>query len=172
MVEPRPEPPRIEPRTEVRPEVRPVPREAPPVVQPRVEPSIAPPTDVRPAPGPVATAPAPPVVAPQPKAADENRERMLVEQYQQIISAKIKQHEEYPPVAKRRHWEGTTVVQLQLTPEGKVTDISVVEKSGYEILDEAAVKMVRKASPLPPPPESLPRRDRTVLVPIKFRLDS
>jgi protein TonB len=146
-VEPRPEPrpePRIEPRTEVRPEVRPVPRETPPpVVQPRVEPSV---------------------VAPQPKAADESREQ----QYQQIISASIKQYKEYPTVAKRRHWEGTTVVRLRLTPEGKVTDISVVEKSGYEILDEAAVKMIRKASPLPLPPEGL----HTVLVPIKFRLES
>jgi len=63
------------------------------------------------------------------------------------------------------------VVQLRLTPEGKVTDISVVEKSGYEILDEAAVKMIRKASPLPLPPEGLRGRDQTVLVPIKFRLD-
>jgi protein TonB len=113
-----------------------------------------------------------PVVAPQPKVADESRERTLMEQYQQTISARIKKFEEYPPVAKRRHWEGTTVVQLRLTAEGKVTDIAVVEKSGYEILDEAAVKMIRRASPLPLPPEGLRGRDHTVLVPIRFRLDS
>jgi protein TonB len=63
-------------------------------------------------------------------------------------------------------------VQLKVTPEGKVTDISVVEKSGYEILDEAAVHMIRKASPLPLPPAGLRGRDQTVLVPIKFRLES
>jgi len=170
VVEPRPEP-RLEPRTEVRPEVKPVPSETPPpVVQPGIEPSVVAPTVARPA-SPV-TVPPPPVVAPQPKAADESRDRTLIEQYQQIISARIKQYEEYPPVAKRRHWEGTTVVQLRLGPDGKVTDISVVEKSGYEVLDEAAVKMIRKASPLPLPPEGLRGRDHTVLVPIKFRLDS
>jgi TonB family protein len=169
-VEPRPGP-RIEPRTEVRPEIKPVPNDTPPpVVQPHVEPAIAAPVVARP-PAPVARVQPPPAVAPPPKAADESRDRTLIEQYRQIISAKIKQYEEYPPVAKRRHWEGTTVVQLRLTPEGKVTDISVVEKSGYEILDEAAVKMVRKASPLPLPPERLRGRDQTVLVPIKFRLD-
>ena len=171
-VEPRPEPrpePRIEPRTEVRPEVKPVPRETPPpVVQPRVEPSVVAPTVARALPPSEATVQPPLVVAPQPKVTDESRERALAEQYRQIISAKIKRYEEYPPVARRRHWVGTTVVQLRLTPEGKVTDISVVEKSGYEILDEAAVKMIRNASPLPIPPEGL----RTVLVPIKFRLDS
>ena len=175
-VEPRPVPrpePRIEARTEVGPEVRPVPREAPaPVVQPRVEPSVVAPTVARPAPAPVATVQPPPVVAPQPKAADESRERTLIEQYRQIISARIKQYEEYPTVAKRRHWEGTTIVQLRLSPEGKVTDISVVEKSGHEILDEAAVRMIRKASPLPLPPDGLRGRDQTILVPIKFRLDS
>ena len=161
----------MEPRTEVRPEIKPVPRETPPVVQPRVEPSVAAPTVARPAPAPVAVQP-PPVVAPQPKAIDESRERTLRDQYQQIISARIKQFEEYPPVAKRRHWEGTTVVQLRLSPDGKVTDISVVEKSGHEILDEAAVNMIRKASPLPAPPEGLRGRDQTVLVPIKFKLES
>ena len=170
-VEPRPEP-RIEPRAEVRPEIKPVPSETPPpVVQPRVEPSIAAPTVARPAPAPVAVQP-PPVVAPQPKAIDESRERTLRDQYQQIISARIKQFKEYPQVAKRHHWEGTTVVQLRLSPDGKVTDISVVEKSGHEILDEAAVNMIRRASPLPAPPEGLRGRDQTVLVPIKFKLES
>ena len=149
-VEPRPEP-RMEP-AEVRQEVRaPAPEVPAPVVLPRVE---------------------PPVVAPQPKAVDESRERTLIEQYRQTISARIKQYEEYPLVAKRRQWQGTTVVQLRLTAEGKVADISVVEKSGYEILDEAAVKMIRRASPLPLPPEGLRGRDHTVLVPIRFRLDS
>jgi len=170
-VEPRPEP-RIEPRNEVVPEVKPVPRETPaPVVQPRVDPSVVAPTVVRPAP-PVVAAQPPPVVAPQPKAVDESRERTLIDQYQQIISARIKHFEEYPAIAKRRRWEGTTVLQLRLGPDGKVTDISVVETSGREILDEAAVKMVRKASPLPAPPEGLRGRDQTVLVPIKFKLES
>ena len=169
---------RPEPKAEPRLETRPVPKieprpEPPPVarIEPRVEPSVVAPSVARPGPAPVTVQPAP-VVAPQPKVADESRERTLMEQYQQTISARIKKFEEYPPVAKRRHWEGTTVVQLRLTAEGKVTDIAVVEKSGYEILDEAAVKMIRRASPLPLPPEGLRGRDHTVLVPIRFRLDS
>jgi protein TonB len=112
------------------------------------------------------------VAAPQLTATDAGLERALNARYQQIISARIKQYEEYPPIAKRRRWEGTTVVQLRLAPDGKVTNIVVVEKSGYEILDEAAVNMIRKASPLPLPPEGLRGRDHTVLVPIKFRLAS
>lgn len=171
-VEPRPEP-RIEPKTEVSPEIKPVPRETPvPVAQPRVEPSVVAPAVARPAPPPAPVTAQPAVVAPQPKAVDESRDRALIARYEQIISARIKQFEDYPPVAKRRHWEGTTVVQLRLGADGKVTDISIVETSGHEILDEAAVNMIRKASPLPAPPEGLRGREQTVLVPIKFRLDS
>ncbi len=103
--------------------------------------------------------------------ANRSDERALVEQYVRIISAKINQYEEYPPVAKRRHWEGTTVVQLRFTAEGKVADISVAETSGHDVLDEAAVKMIRNASPLPVPPEGLRGRDQVVAVPIIFRLD-
>ena len=179
-VEPRPEPrptptvenrpePRPEPSSAVTPEVKPIPREiAPPVVQPRIEPSVTAPTAPRALPSPPAVVQPPQVAAPLPKALDDRRERELTDQYQQIISAKIKRYENYPPMAMRNKWEGTTVVQLRFSPEGKVMEISVVEKSGHKILDEAAVKMIDSASPLPPPPEGV----RTVRVPIKFRLDS
>ncbi|MEP7367906.1 MAG: TonB family protein [Acidobacteriota bacterium] len=173
-VEPRPEPqpvppPRVEPKAEVAPDVKPVPREvAPPVVQQNREPSVTAPTAARPAPAPVAVQPPP--APPQPKV-DDGRERVLKDQYQQLISARIKQHEEYPPIARRRHWEGTTVVQLTLTPDGKVARVTVLEKSGYDVLDEAAVRMIQKASPLPLPPEGLRGRDLTVQVPIKFKLE-
>jgi protein TonB len=171
-VEPRPEPqpvppPRIEPKVEVAPDVKPVPREvAPPVVQQSREPSETTPTVSRPVPAPTAVQP-----PAQPKV-DESRERSLKDQYQQMISARIKQYEEYPPIARRRHWEGTTVIQLTLTPEGKVSRVTVLEKSGYDVLDEAAVRMIQKASPLPLPPEGLRGRELTVQVPIKFKLES
>jgi protein TonB len=134
------------------------------VVSPRIEPL---PT----APDPVIALPSPRAAEQSPAAVQQPQEKLepaSTDRYRQIISAKIRQHEEYPPLAKRRHWEGTTVVQLRFTAEGQVADISVAEKSGHEILDQTAVKMVRSAAPLPSPPEGL----RTVLVPIKFRLDS
>lgn len=140
------------------------------VVQRRVEPSIAAPPVVRAAPATASTVQPPLAVAPPIKAVDESRNRTPVERYQQIISARIKQYEEYPPVAKKQRWEGTTVVWVRLAPDGNVTNLSVAETSGYEILDEAAFKMIQKASPLPAPPESLRGREVTVPVPIVFRL--
>jgi len=176
FVLPKVEPPApvVEPKIEARPEpkVEPLPpvakTEPPP--QPAIERAPDPLPDTRsnivPDARPVPREPA--VVAPQTKVPDDSQERASTDRYRQMISAKIREYQEYPPVAKKRRWEGTTVVQLHFTAEGKVGDISVSEKSGHDVLDEAAIKMVRSAAPLPTPPEGL----RSVLVPIKFRLDS
>lgn len=170
-IEPRPEPqpvppPRVEPKAEVVPDVKPVPREVPPpVVQQNREPSVAAPPVSRPAPAP--TAVQPPPAPPQPKV-DESRDLALAEQYRLLISARVKQNEEYPQMARRRHWEGTAVVQVTLTQDGKIVSAAVVESSGKQILDDAALRMIQKASPLPPPPEGL----RRIKVPIVFKLES
>jgi len=174
FVLPKIEPPApvVEPKIEARPEpkVEPLPpvakTEPPP--QPAIERALDPLPDTRSNVVPDARPVPPAVVAPQSKAPDDNQERASTDRYTQLISAWVRRKQEYPPAAIRRGWEGTTVVQLRLTAEGQVADIVVVGKSGHDVLDEAAIKMVRSAAPLPTPPEGL----RSVLVPIKFRLDS
>lgn len=181
--EPRPEPPplpAVAPRSEPRPEPQPVPRVEPPpaqVAQPRIEP-VTPP-DRPPAPPVVPTTVQPPAAVavpapPQPvapKAQPESvRELALVQKYKDSISGLIRSHENYPIVAKRRGWEGTTVVGLTLALDGSVKGISVIESSGRDILDEAALTMVRKAAPLPRAPEELRGQERMVRVPIVFKL--
>ena len=153
--------------------------EPPPVqvAQPRVEPVT--PTVQPPAPPVVAATvqPPPAVAAPTPvqpvapKAQPESvRELALVQKYKDSISTLIRNHENYPLVAKRRGWEGTTVVGLTLALDGTVKSISVIESSGRDILDEAALTMVRKAAPLPRAPEELRGQERMVRVPIVFKL--
>lgn len=184
--EPRPEP-RVEPRIEVKPEPRIEPRPEPPPVA-RVEPPplpVAQPIDpvtppVQPPAPPVAAATVQPPAAvtvptpPQPvapKAQPESvRELALVQKYKDSISSLIRSHENYPIVAKRRGWEGITVVGLTLALDGSVKSISVIEGSGRDILDEAALNMVRKAAPLPRAPEELRGQERMVRVPIVFKL--
>jgi len=182
-VEPRPEP-RPEPRTEVRPEPQPVPRVEPPpvpVAQPRIEPvtrPVQPPAPpvavatVRPAP---VAAPVPPSAPPQPVALKTEPSVPLVEPrllqiYGQSISKEIKRYQKYPPLAQRRGWEGTAEVHLQIATDGKVTSITLGKSSGRSVLDEEALNMVRKASPLPQAPQNLRGRELMVTVPIVFKL--
>jgi len=178
--EPRPEPlvvpnpePRVEPGIEVKPEPRFEPRTEPLPV-PRVEPPppVAAPT-VQPAP---VAAPVPPI-APPPQAVALKKEPSvpsveprLLQIYGQSISKEIKRYQKYPLVAQRRGWEGTAEVLLQIAADGKVTSITLAKSSGRAVLDEEALNMVRRASPLPQAPQNLRGRELTVTVPIVFKL--
>lgn len=176
--DPRPVPdvdPRLATRAEIVPE-SPVPRAAPQQTAPPVQPDIARATPVPQPVEPQAAVQPPPVAAPAvPNAsavakAEPSAERTLTNSYEKSLSDLIKRHERYPDRARRQHWEGTVVVALSLSADGKVTNISVVESSGREILDEAALEMVRRASPLPRAPEGLRGKERSVRVPIAFKL--
>jgi len=157
--------------------------EPPPVqvAQPRIEPvpqPIQPPAPVA-APtvqsAPVA-APVPPIApSPQPLALKKEPsvpsvEPRLLQIYGQSISKEIKRYQKYPLVAQRRGWEGTAEVLLQIAADGKVTSITLGKSSGRAVLDEEALNMVRRASPLPQAPQNLRGRELTVTVPIVFKL--
>jgi periplasmic protein TonB len=170
--------PKVEPPAQIE-QAKPEPKiEHPPAPIARVEPPSQPAVERAPDPLPETKTntvpdarpvpPEPAIVAPQAKAPDDSQQRASTDLYTQLISAQIRKHQNYPFAARRNQWQGTTVVQLRFTAEGLVTEIAVVEKSGHEMLDEAAVKMVRSASPLPVPPEGV----RSVRLPIHFKLQS
>jgi protein TonB len=188
MVVPKPEPrpeARIEPKIEIEPESRIEPRPEPPpvaqvepppvpIAQPRIEPVTPPVAAATVQPAPVA-APVPPPAPPQPVALKTEPsvsplEPGLLLIFGQSISKEIKRHQKYPPLAQRRGWEGTAEVLLQIAADGKVTSITLGKSSGRSVLDEEALNMVRRASPLPQAPQNLRGRELTVTVPIVFKL--
>jgi protein TonB len=65
------------------------------------------------------------------------------------IIRRIEEAKRYPRTARRMGIEGTTVVRFKLKPGGQVETVEVVESSGSDILDEASLKTVRDAAPLP-----------------------
>ena len=90
----------------------------------------------------------------------------VLEAYRQSVSQEVMRHMKYPLVAVKRKWQGKAVVEMQLSDDGSVTRLVVVESSGKEILDDAALEMIRDSLPLPKPPRGV----RTVKVPVVFRL--
>jgi protein TonB len=75
----------------------------------------------------------------------------------------------YPPLAARRGYEGTTVLLVQVLADGRAGKIDVLETSGYEILDSAAVDSVRRARFNPATRDGKPIVCR-VRLPITFKL--
>ena len=53
----------------------------------------------------------------------------------------------YPEQARRMNLDGALVLSVDLLADGSVEQIRVLRSSGYDILDEAAVRIVRLSSP-------------------------
>ncbi len=50
----------------------------------------------------------------------------------------------YPPLARKRGYEGEVVVRLLVSPGGKVDKVVLIRSSGYSILDRVAVRTLRR----------------------------
>jgi len=77
---------------------------------------------------------------------------------------------QYPRMAKRRGYEGRTVLEVEVFENGKVGDIVVAESSGFKILDEAAQDSVKEWSFVPGTRNGENIRQR-VMVPVRFDLN-
>jgi protein TonB len=76
---------------------------------------------------------------------------------------------EYPALAVRRGYEGTTLLRVRVLEDGRVAVVEVKESSGYRILDEAALRAVRPWRFTPALMAGKPVAS-WVLVPIAFKL--
>ena len=187
---PEPEPPQPKPQPPKPPSVKPQPRPAP-VAVPEV-PAPVPPTQAQPEPEP-APQPAPPPevvsVAPQaeaqpaftapppppepPRIPSPSQQDIDAARngYSLLLAREFSKHRQYPRIAQLRGWQGTVRVQLELDTNGNITQSSIKDSSGFDVLDRQALDMVKKATPLPLPPEILRNRAFSILVPVTFKLN-
>jgi len=63
----------------------------------------------------------------------------------------------YPEQARRMNLDGALVLSVDILVDGSVEQIRVLRSSGYDILDEAAVRIVRLSSPFSPLPAEITR---------------
>ena len=118
----------------------------------------APPAKVERAPAPVA-----PVA---PDAADP----ATLGQYRVAIISAAKRYKRYPRLALDNNWEGQAEVRMVIGADGNIASIGVRSHSGFEVLDQQALEMIRKAKPLAPIPPGLRGRVFTIDVPVVFSL--
>jgi len=76
----------------------------------------------------------------------------------------------YPPPAKANHMQGRVVVQINIEPDGRITNAQIQQSSGYPVLDLAALEALQAASPLRLAHE-LNGRSVVMLVPINYQLE-
>ena len=115
-----------------------------------------------PLPAPPAAQPVPEPPAPAPPPAPE--ETVDVDAALAQIRAKLQENLLYPPVARLNSLQGTVRLRFEVESSGKPHDVKVIESSGFQVLDDAAVKTVLASAPLPVVPVK-------VKVPVVFKLD-
>jgi len=69
----------------------------------------------------------------------------------------------YPEQARQRNLEGSLVLSVDVLADGSIERVQVLRSSGYELLDEAAVRIVRLAAPYAELPPEV-RKETDILV--------
>jgi protein TonB len=80
-------------------------------------------------------------------------------------------HFEYPPLARRRGWQGRVRIGLLVEADGHLSRVQLVESSGYTLLDKAAMKNVNQLRNVPGATQWLDGRDLDVVLPVSYRLE-
>lgn len=86
------------------------------------------------------------------------------------IRSQIARAKNYPSSAREEGLEGKAFLAFKLRKDGRAFDISVVRSSGHAILDKAAEKAIKDASPFPKIPDLLDRKVALLKIPITFIL--
>lgn len=61
----------------------------------------------------------------------------------------------YPESARRQEIYGSLRLLVAILPDGDVNDIQILQSSGFNVLDQAAIDIVRMAAPFAPFPEEM-----------------
>lgn len=81
------------------------------------------------------------------------------------LMAQLNRYKRYPPGSSSN---GTATVAFSVDRSGDVTSARLIHSSGDSALDQEAVSLPRRASPLPKPPEGLASGSVALTVPIHF----
>ncbi|CAD7777473.1 MAG: hypothetical protein KIIPBIDF_01891 [Candidatus Methanoperedenaceae archaeon GB50] len=82
----------------------------------------------------------------------------------------IEKNKEYPFGARKRGLEGKVVLEFTLNIKGELVSLKIKRSSGYAILDKAAIKAVKNATPFPPLPQEICSRQILINLPVCFCL--
>jgi len=85
------------------------------------------------------------------------------------VMARLARHAAHPDKGQCSAREGKVTLHFAIDRTGRVLDVSVAQSSGIAALDREAVNTVKKASPLPPPPDFVPGQRRKFTLPMIFR---
>jgi protein TonB len=79
-------------------------------------------------------------------------------------------HRRYPTQARQAGQQGAVQVRFAIDRKGKVLSAQVIKASRSSHLDAEALAMLKRASPLPEPPDEIPGEVVELVIPIQFTI--
>lgn len=97
---------------------------------------------------------------------DDEARRLLDRELSLKVGKQMRQGD-YPDEARRWRWSGTAMIEVVLSADGLVQEVLLARSSGYQVLDEQALAVVRRVPKVYLPVQLRGRAQRAV-VPIDF----
>jgi periplasmic protein TonB len=90
--------------------------------------------------------------------------------WERALIKHLNHYKRYPDAARNNGAQGVVVVAFTIDRGGQVIASRVAKSSGSPALDEEGLAVLKRASPLPSPPEPLNRSALDLTLPIQFRI--
>ncbi|MDH3640397.1 MAG: energy transducer TonB, partial [Gammaproteobacteria bacterium] len=94
--------------------------------------------------------------------------RGVVADYAALLKAWVGRHMSYPVHARLNGVEGTAVVRLVMSRDGRVLSYQLERTSGHVELDQEAIRTIKRASPFPPLPPEMTQIELKLRLPLVF----
>ncbi len=117
-----------------------------------------------------AAAPSVPSTAEQGPRQSDADEAGSRDQYRLALIGAAKRYKRYPAQAMQNGWTGKAEIRLVIGSNGMIQSAAVKTSSGYALLDDTALDMIKKAKPLTQIPPALRGKEFIVDVPVIFDL--
>ncbi|MBB2164870.1 energy transducer TonB [Gluconacetobacter sp. 1b LMG 1731] len=162
---PAPNPPLVVPKEEKRKIIKK--KTKPTLLQKKPIPDKTPPAEATTAPPSSEAPPAPDQAAPAPGASSSHAAHDPVT-WQGALLAQLEKFKRYPAEAQADRQEGTAYLHFAMDRKGHVLSATIETSSGHSLLDQETLALVRRAEPLPVPPDEVKGDPITLTVPVEF----
>jgi TonB family protein len=98
--------------------------------------------------------------------------RGLYKGYYKSLNSLMSAKRSYPRSARRLGLEGTVLVEMVINGKGEILTVKLIQSSGHELLDQAAIAQVQKIGKVPSAPKEIRRGSMTFHIPFAYSLQS
>ncbi|MFV1992259.1 MAG: energy transducer TonB [Acidiferrobacterales bacterium] len=99
-----------------------------------------------------------------------NTTSKLTVQLRGKIKTALQKHLTYPPIARRRGWQGTVTIYVTVMSNGDLQQVKIGKSSGYALLDKSAIAALQKVGRLNELRPLLQGKTIPIELPIKYLL--